>query len=63
MGVEKPLGKMVNHALVKVPAAESHVAVGGHCTEAVALDLQNGDVEGSTTKVVHEDPLACAIGF
>mmetsp|Transcript_58378 Transcript_58378/g.138977 ORF Transcript_58378/g.138977 Transcript_58378/m.138977 type:complete len:83 (-) Transcript_58378:614-862(-) len=51
------LHEVLHHTLVEVFSTQVGVAVGGHHLKDAVVNGEEGDIEGSTAKVVHEDVL------
>ena len=51
------LGRVVHKALVKILAAELHVAVGGQGTKGLAVNFQNCDIKRSASEIVNDNSL------
>ncbi len=59
-GLADPGEHEIEQSVIDIGAAEVVVSVGGYHYGAASLDLDDGGVEGSAAKVVHQD---CAIAF
>ena len=55
------LRDVLDQPFVEIPAAQSHVAVGGQRPELAAVEFQNRDVEGPAAQIVHQHPPRAAL--
>src|SRR5258708_7565044 len=53
VGVVDPIGEVLNQPLVEILPAEEGVAIGGFDLEYSGIELENRDVEGTTTEIVY----------
>ena len=52
------VGQIINHALVEILTAQEGVTIGGFHFEHAIADFQDGNVEGTATKVIDRDGAA-----
>jgi len=55
------LRDVLDQPFVEIPAAQSHVAVGGQRPELEAIEFQDRDVKGPAAQIVHQHPPRAAL--